>query len=354
MKEQIIAANLWKDDKGKFKPKELAHFLHDNVTEQVSNVLYAIHSIAKDDFLDDIDEKLDALKMPNNLFEDIYSKAANLALKSIDICNRIISKRFISERHSYTHFKPTIKRELKALTKAQIDELKGILKAFFKNTNKGDYADIFDHTLDDYAFYCISHGSVKMRENSVEEELTVHTFRPELVDIVRLNLKNGEISVFTQKTTSKGLKKYYVDKFKEYVAPKADYIVNKKYLPNAIKEKSALQLGAFVGKITAVNLVQFIAEFKGSQISCTKDVSAIFRDLQNTTADFTSVTLEFQFATTKEKTFNVRITDKGISEIPNGCDEVLVEQFLTQNGFIRKETNANEFTLEQTRASTAA
>lgn len=355
MKKQITEANLWANEKGRFKPTELAHFLHNNVSEQVANVLYAIHSIAKEEFSSDIDASLRSLGEEETLLTDIYIKATRLALRSLKVCNYIISKRFISERHSYTHYKPTVAKKLQPLTQTQIDDLKDkVLRPYFKDSNKGDYADIFDHTFDNYAFYCISHGSVMLRENSVEEELTVHTFRPELVDIVRLNLATGEISVFIQKTTAKRLKNYYVDEFRKIVAPNVNYVVNKKYLPNSIWKDSALNIGALVGQISNVAVVQFIVLDEGCQMSCTRDVSRKLRKFRESNAQFFSITFEFIFSANPKKKFNVRITDKGISDIPSGCNEALVERFFAQNGFTKKDISSDEFTLENGSSSAAA
>lgn len=335
MNSDLVEAKLWEtDDKGipNFKYPKLAYYLHENCTTEVEDRLYAFHSIAKPELYEPITQQLDSLGIPTVPTDDVYTIAARLVLKSIKQCNFIASKRLAEEQHCYSHFRPQVFREVGALNPDQIQRVKNTLAEYFDSCGKSKHIEIYTHLIGHYAFYCVSHGSPKTRENSVDEQ-RVHTFRPELVDIVRINLTNGEISIFTKKCTAKKLKESYCKIFGAEIIPDGKYEINAKYNLNNLRQSNSLSIGELAGEIARVEVVALTyKDENGCVKDCRNNVSHEVFECMEREVEILSITFAFSFADTAQK-YRVKLAGVNRSEFPNGCNEELAEMFFAQNGF---------------------
>ena len=355
IKQILIEKNLWsaEDGKQRFDYQKLARYLHENCPDEIETKLYTFHSIAKPEWLEGIDAKLNELGIEFNMLADVYEKSAILVETSIEACNLVASKYMAKEQHTYVHYKPTSPHAVHPLSLAQIEAIKTALKGFFASTGKSDHIAIYPHEIAEFAFYCVSHGSPKTREHSVGEEQKVHTFRPELVDVIRVNLENGEISVFTKKCSAKSLKDNYIKVFGNILLPSVMYVENHKYNLNALKNRKALSLGELSESIFKVEIDSFsYIDSNGCKKDCSRNTSAELFSCMESNVNFVSVEFAFIF-TPNGKRYKARISSASKSAYPTGADEKLIDQFFIQNGFIIGEENAEDFTMVSERALSA-
>ena len=335
MKGELETLKLWEtDDKGKakFQYSKLAYYLHENCDSIVEDRLYAFHSIAKPELYEAIVSQLDSLGIPTLPTDDVYAIAAKLVLKSIKRCNFIASRRLAVEQHTYEHFRPQVFARVDPLSPKQITHLKKNLSSYFESCGKSKYIEIYVHLMGKYAFYCVSHGAPKTRENSVDEQ-KVHTFRPELVDIIRVNLLNGEISIFTKKCSAKILKRNYCKIFGAEFMPDAKYEINAKYNLNNLCNSNSLSIGELSNEIAHVEVGAFTyKDDNGCVKDCRNNVSKEVFSCMERNVEILSITFLFSFRNTASK-FRVKLSGANRSEFPNGCDEELVDKFFIQNGF---------------------
>lgn len=354
IKEILIETKIWSDDgKNEFDYKRLACFLHEACPKEIEDKLYAFHSIAKPEWIEDIDVKLELLKVKTDIFDDVYTKAAKLVEADISHCNMIASKRMTAESHTYLHYKPTAFHRVEPLSDNQLEKMKCCLASFFAQTGKSDHIAIYPHEINGFVFYCVSHGSPKTRENSVGEEQTVHTFRPELVDIVRVNLENGEISIFMKKSSSKIQMETYIKAFGNALLPNSLYVSNNKYNLNALQRLNSLSLGEMRKEIYNVEVAAFTyIDRNGCKKECTQNISEELFECMDREVNFVSISFNFQF-TPNGKKYRARLAGGDKSEYQTGSDEKVIDQFFVQNGFIVEVDDAKSFKMVSERTLSA-
>jgi hypothetical protein len=349
IKDTLVERGIWKEDeKTDFDYRQLARYLHEKCPEEIENKLYAFHSIAKPEWIEEIEAALSQLKIETEILDDVYKKAALLVNTDIDLCNKIAAKHMADEPHTYLHYKPTSFRSVDPLTTRQLVKLNSNLSSFFAKAGKSDHIAIYPHTIGDYVFYCVSHGAPKTRENSVGEEQKVHTFRPELVDIVRVNLTNGEISIHMKRSTSKAQIDTYIKAFGNTLLPDSIYVENHKYNTNALRNPNALSIGEMANDIARVEVAAFTyLDRNGCKKICSQNISAELFECMEADAHFVAITFNFQFTPHGGK-FKARISGGNKSESPTGVNETLIEKFFVQNGFIVEIDDAETFEMLST------
>ena len=345
MRELLNAEEIWtitEDGRDKFDYPKLARYLHEYCTQEVEDRLYSLHAIAKPELYDEITSRLRRLGIEFNVFDDIFQVAAKLVNANIASCNIIASKKMAAEAHTYEHFKPVSPQNIAPLSDIQIETLKRNLGSYFEKCGKSAHIDIYAHIIGDFAYYCVSHGSPRTRENSVGEEQRVYTFRPELVDIVRLKLSNGDISIYAKNSASKSLKECYCKTFGNLVMPESIIVPDNKYNMNALRNPGSLhslEQDIFV----SVEAFSYIDE-NGCKKECSKNVSGeLCRCMGEVSrVNFKSITFSFQFVIGGPK-YKVRLAGDNRSEIASGCDENAVENFFREKGFIVRDEDEGIF-----------
>lgn len=331
---EIIASN------GKIKHQKLAHYLQEHCSGDLENFICSFALIAKPELYDKIVEKLNSFGIETSPMDELEIIASKLAEMSMHACNVIAARKMTDESHSYSHYISTQPHSARCLNDAEIADLKdNILSPYFEKKGRSKYIDIYPHITDKFAFYCISHGSPKTREHSVGEadELSVHTFRPELVDIVRINLSNAEISVYTKKTSSAELREFYVGAFGRIILPDSKFIENRKFDLNALSNSSIFTVGIdFKNLIESVFPHQFAYHTNtGCKRIATKNVTEEYLECIEKGYSFCSMRFNVIFRDNLRKKHKVAIHSASRSEFPIGINEEIIEDYFKAKGIIR-------------------
>lgn len=242
----------------------------------------------------------------------------NLVVKSISEINAAIS-----EAKNSTELTPRQKRAAILDNKKKIDSLA---------------ENAYPHITDEFAFYCISHGSPKTREHSVgePEEEKVHTFRPELVDIVRINLRNAEISVFTKKTSSEHLRNFYVGAFGRIFLPDSHFVPNNKFELDKLRDKRTFIVGEFLGQIVSIEPFSFsYLTHSGCKREVSKSITEEFDEVIKNNWKIISMKFNVVFSDAPNKKCKISILSQNRSEFPVGANESIIENYFTNRGVIR-------------------
>lgn len=335
---------------GKIKYLNLTHYLQEHCPQDLENFICSFALVAKPEFYDRISAKLQSYGVDVSPTDDLEKIAAELAERDMYACNAIAARQMADESHTYSHYITTIPHTATPLTDAQIAELKeNILAPYFEKIGRAKYADIYPHITRKFAFYCISHGSPKTREHSVgePEEMAYHTFRPELVDIVRINLANAEISVFTKKTSSRELKEFYVKVIGRMVAPTGDYVPHLKFNLSAFMNPKIFTIGDFNDKIWSIFPSRFtFVKSNGEELEAKKNVGATYMDCIENRHRIKSMVFDVCFVSNPKKKHKVTIHSESRSEFPIGANEEIIEEYFTAKGIIRNFYREPSFKLE--------
>lgn len=337
IKSELENLNIW-TDKG-IKYQSLTHYLQENCPSDLEDFICSFSLIAKPELYERIVEKLNLFGIETSPSDDVETIAAKLADRDIHSCNIIAARKMASESHSYSHYIPYVPHTARQLTNEEIEKLKtDTLSPYFEKTGKSKYIDIYPHITDEFAFYCISHGSPKTREHSVgePEEEKVHTFRPELVDIVRINLRNAEISVFTKKTSSEHLRNFYVGAFGRIILPDSHFVPNNKFDLDKLRDKRTFIVGEFLGQIVSVEPFSFsYLTHSGCKREVSKSITEEFDEVIKNNWKIISMKFNVVFSDAPNKKCKISILSQNRSEFPVGANESIIENYFTSRGVIR-------------------
>ena len=339
IKDELVAAGII-SDKDEIKHRELSHYLQEHSPADLENFICSFALIVKPELYDMISEKLRLLGEEPSPMDDLDTIAARLAEKSTHACNVIAARKMAEESHTYSHYISTQPHSARSLTDNEISFLKEkVFSPYFEKKGRSKYIDVYPHITEKFAFYCISHGSPKTREHSVGEqnELSVQTFRPELVDIVRINLSNAEISVFTKKNASPKLKEFYVEAFGRIILPNSKFIENRKFDLAVLSEPSTFTVSAdFRDLIESISPFQFSYYTKdGCKITASKNVSEQYMECIEKGYKFYAMTFNVTFRDNPKKKHKVSIHSESRSEFPIGINEEIIEDFFKSKGLIK-------------------
>ena len=356
IKDKLQLLEIWKED-NKLNFRELTHYLHEHCPKELEDFLCSFSQIAKPELYDNIVERLKSFGIEPSPLEDVETIAIKLAEKSIHACNVIAVRQMASESHTYTHYAPIKPHKVKPLTNEEISLLKDkVFSLYFEKKGRSKYIDVYSCTDENamygYVYYFISHGSPKTREYSVGEsdELSVHSFRPELVDIVRINLHNGEISVYTKKTSSRELREFYVESFGRMILPDSKYLEHKKFDLEALKYCSIFNTRDvfFDTFIHSISLSQFSClSHEGAKITVSKNVDDLYYKYLRNGYSITAITFNVVFTTDPKKKYKVAIHSPSRSEFPTGFNEHFIESYFEMKELIKKTQDEHDFELSR-------
>ena len=352
IRDELVALNILSEDNA-IKHQPLAHYLHEHCPQDLENFICSFALIAKPELFDIISMRLSLLGIETSPMDELETIAAKLAEKSTQACNVIAARKMAEESHTYSHYIPTESHSARGLTDEEISYLKEkIFSPYFDKKGRSKYIDIYPHITDKFVFYCISHGSPKTREHSVGEqnELSVQTFRPELVDIVRINLSNAEISVFTKKNSSRELREFYVESFGRIILPYSKFVENKKFDLAVLSDPSIFTVSAdFRHLIESVLPFQFSYYTKdGCKITASKIVSEQYMDCIEKGYAFCSMIFNVVFRDNPNKKYKVSIHSESRSEFPIGVKEEIIDDFFKSKGLIKDSHREIAFELAAT------
>lgn len=335
---------------GKYDLHKIARFLQDNCPSDLENFICSFALVAKSELYDRICEKLASFGIETSPTDDLETLAAMLAERDMTACNAIAARKMADETHSYSHYIPTVPHSAQEIGSEELLNLKQkVLSPYFAKNGRSGYIDIYPHITNKFAFYCIAHGAPKTRERSVgdEEEASFHTFRPELVDIVRINLSNAEISVFTQKNHSRGFKEFYVENFGRLILPDSKYIPHKKFKISALSNTNIFNVGEFSDRISSITPMKFsYIGIGGCKLDASKNVDAAYLDCVENNRQIISMTFNVCFADNPKKKHRVSIHSDSRSEFPIGTNEEIIEDYFFSKGIMRDIYREETFTLE--------
>ena len=316
----------------------------------MENFICSFALVAKSELYDRIREKLVSFGIETSPTDDLETLAAMLAERDMTACNAIAARKMADETHSYSHYIPTVPHSAQEIGSEELLNLKQkVLSPYFAKNGRSGYIDIYPHITNKFAFYCIAHGAPKTRERSVgeEEEASFHTFRPELVDIVRINLSNAEISVFTQKNHSRGFKEFYVENFGRLILPDSKYVPHKKFNLSALSNNEIFNVGEFSDKISSITPMKFsYIGIGGCKLDASKNVDAAYLDCVENNRQIISMTFNVCFADNPKKKHRVSIHSDSRSEFPIGTNEEIIEEYFFSKGIMRDIYREETFTLE--------
>lgn len=337
IKSDLENLNIW-TGKG-IKYQNLTRYLQENCPRDLEDFICSFSLIAKPELYERIVEKLNFFGIETSPSDDVETIAAKLADRDIHSCNIIAARKMASESHSYSHYIPSVPHSARQLTNEEIEKLKtDTLSPYFEKMGKSKYIDIYPHITDEFAFYCISHGSPKTREHSVGEPegKEVHTFRPELVDIVRINLRNAEISVFTKKTSSEHLRNFYVDAFGRIILPDSHFVPNNKFDLDKLRDKRTFIVGEFLGQIVSIEPFSFsYLTHSGCKREVSKSITEEFDEVIKNNWKIISMKFNVVFSDAPNKKCKISILSQNRSEFPVGANESIIENYFTSRGVIR-------------------
>ena len=333
----ILESDFFKGDKPNYS--KLAKFLCDSCPIQLEDKLYHFHSIARPELREIIVERLKLLGREVSDNEDVYTLASRLILADITLkhCQIVVSYRLAQEEHCYINFRPTKLRQTPPLSESQIETMRLRLSDYFGRTTSRRFTEIHAHNVGKYTYYCVfrSLASKQMLVINSEDREEILRYNPQLMDILRLDTKTGELSIYV-KYANRKLCQIYNNLFADIMGEGVMYVINGKYHLNALKSYDILTLGELSDEIKSVTVVSFTQmDISMCKITHTGNVAfPLFEVMGNPDTEILSVVFEFVFADSP-KAYRVTISSPFKAKFQTGCNEELVEKFFKFKGLSR-------------------
>lgn len=337
----ILESDFFKGNKPNYS--KLAKFLCENCPDQLGDKLYYFHSIARPELREIIAERLKLLGQEVGENEDVYTLASRLILTDTTQknCQIVVSCRLAQEEHCYINFRPTKLRETPPLGESQIETMRLRLSDYFKQTTSRRFAEIHAHNVGKYTYYCVFHSlaSKQILVVNSEDKEEILRCNPQLMDILRLDTKTGELSIYVRYANKK-LCQIYNSLFADILGDGVMYVINGKYNLNALKSYDILTLGELSDEIKSVSIVSFTQmDVSMCKTTHTGNVAfPLFEAMENPDTEILSAVFEFVFADSS-KTYRVKISSPFKARFQLGCDEELVEKFFKSKGLSRDTSN---------------
>ena len=339
-KDSLQKFGIWNEEHGKtrFDYSKLADYLYDNCPADIGEKLYHLHTIAKPELREFVENHLLEVGGVVNPNDNLYELAFKLvcADKTYRHCQIIESLKTAQEAHYYISFRPTKFQETPPLDGFQVERLRMLLCGYFKTNTGLSFVEIHSHKIGKFAYYCIFHAANIRFENAISDcdEESLVRYHPQNMDILRLDCQTGELSIYTR-YTSKRLSEVYKSLFAEVLGGGVMYVLNGKYNLRKLKSYDVLALGEFAAEIKTVRVVAYTELKDGCRLSYSGFVNfALFDTMERDDSEIVSATFEFMFMGSDRK-YRATISNAYRSKIQTGCDEELVERFFTSKGLIR-------------------
>jgi hypothetical protein len=261
-----------------------------------------------------------------------------------DIVERKHAQQFLVRPKSFEYYK-TDRTEAPPFALPTTDTLRALetsMDDWFETKKRGRNTRVFAYQKDEEVWFLVRHGEPFKREESLQgADVEAVCYRPSKYDVVIYNRLLGELRMNAR---SKGEKNLYREQFGFHLFGDSTYFsINKKYTLDPLRKYGVASLScADVEGIESITLVELHLFWGGAQREIeVRKAADVFSALESRGRDIPEhprlmkAVFKVKFADCKTPR-SVTISPPNIAQYTRDSDAVILEEWLTQRGFIEQ------------------